>query len=207
MKDFLWLCDRYQCKETRTFVIKRILASAYRFHAAEIVRLGIDYHSRELFKHAFQRLVEIPLIRITKGHRQLMGNDTFVGLTYAKAVLEGHCRTVAAEPPSILHEDDCQDPDGCKEDWYAVWWNGMGRFLLDGRNPQPYDDAVKRFKDMCFGRVSSGCKLRMFRIIDRRTAFGYADKFVTDVCESLAKRLVFRPPISPSSSEPPSPVI
>ena len=57
----------------------------------------------------------------------------------------------------------------------------MGRFLLDGRNPQPYDDAVKRFKDMCFGRVSSGCKSRMFRIIDQRTAFGYTDKFVMKV--------------------------
>jgi hypothetical protein len=42
------------------------------------------------------------------------------------------------------------------EDWYAIWWNGMGRFLLDGRNPQPYGEAIKHFKDMEFGRVSGG---------------------------------------------------
>jgi len=83
----------------------------------------------------------------------------------------------------------------------------MGKFLLDGQNPQPYDDTVKHFKDMCFGRVSSGCKSRMFQIIDRRTAFGYADKFALDVCESLVKQLMFWPLISPSSSEPSSPVI
>ncbi|KAL4074518.1 hypothetical protein V8B97DRAFT_2022741 [Scleroderma yunnanense] len=185
LKDFLWFCDKYQCKETHTFIIKQILASAYHFHAAEIVHLSVTYHSWELFKHTFQHL--------------LMGNNTFVGLTYAKAVLEGHYCIIAAEPPSILHEDDCQDPDGCEEDWYAVWWNGMGRFLLDGQNPQPYNDAIKHFKDMHFGHVSSGCKSCM-------TAFGYANKFVSDVCNSLAKQLIFWPPLSPSSSELSSPL-
>ncbi|KAJ8584111.1 hypothetical protein M405DRAFT_827369 [Rhizopogon salebrosus TDB-379] len=36
----------------------------------------------------------------------------------------------------------------------------MARFLLDGRNPQPYRDAVKRFNDLQFGRVSRGLRVQ-----------------------------------------------
>ncbi|OAX37998.1 hypothetical protein K503DRAFT_770914, partial [Rhizopogon vinicolor AM-OR11-026] len=57
-----------------------------------------------------------------------------------------------------MHASNCREPVGCDEDWHAIWWNGMGRFLLDGRNPQPYGDAVKCFKNMQFGRVSRGVR-------------------------------------------------
>jgi len=81
-----------------------------------------------------------------------------------------------------MHTSDCQDPIGCNEDWHAIWWNGMARFLLDGRNPQPYCEAVKCFKDLQFGRVSGGCKELMFKIIEQGTAFNHTDQFVDEAC-------------------------
>jgi len=38
----------------------------------------------------------------------------------------------------------------------------MGRLLLDAWNPQPFDDAFKRFKSLEFGRVADDCKNVMF---------------------------------------------
>ncbi|KAG1843331.1 hypothetical protein DFJ58DRAFT_665347, partial [Suillus subalutaceus] len=113
--------------------------------------------------------------------------------------LDSHRRIVAAEEPKILmHSNECQDPTGCNEDWHTIWWNGMGRFLLDGRNPQPYDDAVKCFKELQFGCVSEGCKDLMFKILDQGAAFKHAEQFVSETCSFLVEKLVFEP-------EPPSP--
>ncbi|KAG1855612.1 hypothetical protein F4604DRAFT_1685709 [Suillus subluteus] len=104
----------------------------------------------------------------------------------------------AEEPKILMHSNECQDPTGCNEDWHAIWWNGMGRFLLDGRNPQLYDDAIKRFKELQFGCVSEGCKDLMFKILDQGAAFKHAEQFVSETCSFLVEKLVFEP-------EPPSP--
>jgi len=91
-----------------------------------------------------------------------MGLDVFITLVYLKALLDEHCRIVAAEPPAMQHAPNCQNHEGCAEDWRAVWWNGMGRLLLDARNPQPFDDVFKCFKSLEFGRVADDCKNVMF---------------------------------------------
>ena len=120
-----------------------------------------------------------------------LGPDIFSSLALAKAVLDEHCRIVAAEEPHILtHTDDCQLPSACEADWHGVWWNGMGRYLLDGRNPQPYDDAVRRFKsEMEFGCMGKGCKEAMFQLIDEGTAFKRADYFIDELCDRLLAKL------------------
>ncbi|KAG1851931.1 hypothetical protein F4604DRAFT_1592184, partial [Suillus subluteus] len=126
--------------------------------------------------------------------RELLGNDVFMTLVYVQAALKEHRRIVAAEEPKILmHTSDCQDPVGCNEDWHAIWWNGMARFLLDGRNPQPYREAVKHFKDLQFGCVSRGCKELMFKIIGEGAAFNHADQFIDEACNRLADELIFEP--------------
>ena len=39
----------------------------------------------------------------------------------------------------------------------------MGRYLLDGQNPQPYDEAVRQFRlEAVFGCMGKGCKEKMF---------------------------------------------
>ncbi|KAG2366300.1 hypothetical protein BDR07DRAFT_1274782, partial [Suillus spraguei] len=108
--------------------------------------------------------------------------------------LNHHCWIVAVEELKILmHSSDCQDPTGCSEDWHAIWWNGMGWFLLNGRNPQPYGDALKRFKELSFGRVSEGCKKLMFKILDEGALFRHTEHFASEACRFLVEKLVFEP--------------
>ncbi|KAI9570856.1 hypothetical protein HD554DRAFT_1995761, partial [Boletus coccyginus] len=76
-----------------------------------------------------------------------MSNDAFIALVYAKLLLNEHSHIIASEELVILtHAIDCQDLIACQKDWHSVWWNGMDRFLLDGRNPQPFGNAVKHFQ-------------------------------------------------------------
>ncbi|KAG2738471.1 hypothetical protein P692DRAFT_20882620 [Suillus brevipes Sb2] len=181
---FLQFCDMYQCCHAREFIVSRVFAARFRFHPAQLINLAIKYH----------QLAETPITEITHAHRELMGNEVFLNVVYVQAALDHHRRIVAAEEPRILmHSNDCDDPTGCSEDWHTTWWNGMGCFLLDGRNPQPYGDAVKRFKDMLFGRVSEGCKDLMFKILDDGAAFRHAEHFVTEACQFLLEKLVYEP--------------
>ncbi|KAF9237393.1 hypothetical protein BU15DRAFT_48745 [Melanogaster broomeanus] len=194
LEEFLGFCVKYQCTKTLKFVTSCIQTSMYQFHPSNIVNMAIKYQIREFFKFGFERLLETPMNEITKAHRLLMGNDVFIALVYTKATLDDHRHIVAGEEPPILHHvEDCQDPQACKQDWHAIWWNGMGRFLLDGRNPQPYDRAVDRFKEMQFGRVSAGCKEQMFRVISLGDAFDYADRFVSDTIQRLRSFLIYEP--------------
>ncbi|KIJ13076.1 hypothetical protein PAXINDRAFT_117517 [Paxillus involutus ATCC 200175] len=194
LEKFIVFCDKYQCPQTKVFVAHRLDATSWRFHPAQLMGFAVTYNIPGLFQIAFQKLTEIPITQLTREHRGMMGPEVFTRLVYAKAILDEHCRIVAAEEPRILtHADDCCDPASCEEDWHSVWWNGMGRFLLDGRNPQPYGEAIKRFKEMHFGRVGEGCKEVMFRFIEQGTAFKFAEHFITDLCDRLVKLLLFEP--------------
>ncbi|KAG1801244.1 uncharacterized protein BJ212DRAFT_1286628, partial [Suillus subaureus] len=130
----------------------------------------------------------------THAHQELMGNKVFLNVVYVQAALDHHHQIVAAEEPRILmHSNDCGDPAGCSEDWHATWWNSIGHFLLNGRNPQPYGDAIKCFKDMLFGHVSEGCKDLMFKILNEGVAFHHAEHFITKACQFLLEKLVYKP--------------
>ncbi|KAI9571525.1 hypothetical protein HD554DRAFT_1991697, partial [Boletus coccyginus] len=147
LRDFLKFCDRFMCDATKEFVVNRIEAASWRFHSAELMGLAIVYRLPSLFRVAFQALTDISLTQLTKGQCASIGSDIVINVALAKTVLDEHHWIIAAEEPQILsHADDCQDPLACEADWHGVWWNGMGRYLLDGRNPQPYDTAVHRFK-------------------------------------------------------------
>ncbi|KAG2069312.1 hypothetical protein BDR04DRAFT_710620 [Suillus decipiens] len=126
--------------------------------------------------------------------QELMGQEVFLNIIYIQAVLNHHHWLVAAEELKFLmHSDDCQDPTGCSEDWHAIWWNGMGWFLLDARNPQPYSDAVKHFKELKFGWVSGGCKELMFKSLDQGATFHHAEHFISEASHILVKKLIFEP--------------
>ncbi|KAG1775033.1 hypothetical protein EV702DRAFT_973803 [Suillus placidus] len=122
-------------------------------------------------------------------HWELMGHKVFLNIFYVQAALDHHRQIVAAEELEILmHLNDCQDPTGCSEDWHAIWWNGMGWFLLDGRNPQPYSDAIKCLKELSLGQVSEGCKELMFKILDEGTMFHHTEHFVSEAFRFLIER-------------------
>jgi hypothetical protein len=142
-----------------------------------------------LFKRGFRSLLDTPLKEISKDLRLEMGNDAFIALVYAKSMLDEHTRIVASEEPVVLaHADDCQDAITCQEDWHNVWWNGISRFLLDGRNLQPFGDAVKRFRKMQFGRMGTGCQKLMFDVLERGAGFQHANVFIADICHGLVKQ-------------------
>ena len=120
-----------------------------------------------------------------------MGLDIFITLVYLKALLDEHCRIVAAEPPVMQHAPNCQNHEGCAEDWWAVWWNGMGRLLLDTRNPQPFDDAFKCFKSLEFGQVADDCKNVMFtQVMGINIPHLHAQNFVDSARDHLVKKLI-----------------
>ncbi|KAF8121480.1 hypothetical protein EV363DRAFT_1185666 [Boletus edulis] len=185
LQAFLAFCEQYECEQTKEFVINRIHASAWCFHSAELMDIATTYRIPSLFRTAFRSLANISLTELTKAHRVMIGLKTFASVALAKSVLDQHCRIIAAEEPHIhVHADDCQDTVACATDWHGVWWNGMGRYLLDGRNPQPYEDAVRRFKtEMQFGRMGKGCREKMFELLEEGSAFQHADHFIDDLCD------------------------
>ena len=120
-----------------------------------------------------------------------MGYDVFTMLVYVKALLDEQCHIFAAEPPVMQHAANCQDRDGCIEDWRAIWWNGMGRLLLDARNPQPFHDAFNRFQCLEFGRVGEDCKqLMLSQVMGMNVPAYHAQNFINGVRRRLVKKLI-----------------
>jgi hypothetical protein len=79
----------------------------------------------------------------------------------------------------------------CAQDWLAVWGNGMGRFLLDGRHLLSYDDAFKRFQLLQFGEVSNSCKLGMFHFINEGEGFMREYTYTKQYATHMADILIF----------------
>jgi hypothetical protein len=101
-------------------------------------------------------------------------SQVFVVVAQLRDILEEHRRIIAAEPPSIVkHAEDCTNAQDCSRDWYTVWWSGMGRMLLDGRNPLSFEEALKRFEHLQFGEMAEGCKAEMLSIVKEGTPSRY----------------------------------
>ncbi|KAI5988691.1 hypothetical protein EDC04DRAFT_2588682, partial [Pisolithus marmoratus] len=79
-----------------------------------------------------------------------------------------HRHIVAGEPPPVVHSACCQDQWKCSEDWCQVWWNGIGHYLLDGHNPQPYTSAVLQFQSLSYGYMDLECWNAMIALIKGR---------------------------------------
>ncbi|KIO05893.1 hypothetical protein M404DRAFT_947737, partial [Pisolithus tinctorius Marx 270] len=128
--------QKYQCGATQCFAIAHIWHERFAYHPSEFVRLGCNFHIPKVFTHGFKELNHFLLKEISKEHCWLIDEKVFIVVVYVKAMLDEHYKIVACKEPIILsHANDCQNPTACQEDWHAVWWNGMGHFLLNGRNP------------------------------------------------------------------------
>jgi hypothetical protein len=90
----------------------------------------------------------------------------------------------------INHALNCINHDQCANDWRAVWWNGMSRFLLYGRNPQSWDDAVARFRTLQYGSMADSCRERVMGVVIRRQGFSHADALLNDITDCLADSLI-----------------
>ncbi|KAI6149663.1 hypothetical protein BKA82DRAFT_161407, partial [Pisolithus tinctorius] len=163
LKNLLEFICHFQCStHMLNFITSCVIKRVYFFHPSELIYLGIKYKIQAIFKRGFTRLCKVLLTKIKKPHCVWMGMDTYVAYVYVRSHLDEYIHTVAAEFPPIVHSSSCQDHKGCAEDWAAVWWNGMGQLLLDGRNPWHLDEAIDHFKGLQFGQVSVDCKRHMF---------------------------------------------
>ena len=120
-----------------------------------------------------------------------MGLDVYAAFIYVKTRLDAYTCTVATEPPIMVHADSCSDHKGCAEDWVTVWWNGMGRLLLDAKNPHPFDEAMDCFKLLQFGRVGEDCKRHMFSdVLLVNIPLAHSHCFVIHVRDCLVQKFI-----------------
>jgi hypothetical protein len=88
-----------------------------------------------------------------------------------KEHLDVHRWIIACEAPPMVHAGTCKKQNRCKEDWKQLWWNGMGRFLLDGQNPQPYREAVEWFEKLNIGEINLDCWRTVLYTVKAQSAF------------------------------------
>ena len=175
---------------TRNYAIHNIQHRKYHFHPAQLIQLCYEFKTPVFFESAFSRLVETRFHELTAEHKQMMGPQVFQAVAETKEILDEHKRIIACEPPIITtHARDCHDHNKCNDDWYAVWWNGMGRLILDGRNPLTFDEAFKRFEVLKFGRMSDGCKKDMLRLVKGGMGFSHSFTCIQSIGSKLAATL------------------
>ena len=165
---FLKLIRMFDCSDAlRGYIANCIFQRGYIFHPSKLIYFSTEYNLPILFNRGFSRLCAIPLAKLKECHCLQLRSDVLAAYIRVMGRLDEHRRMVASEPPEMQHSKACQDLSGCSEDWRIVWWNGMGRLLLDARNPHSYEDAMSRFKTLKFGWVTGACKQNMFdNVID-----------------------------------------
>ncbi|KAJ7183655.1 hypothetical protein C8R46DRAFT_1067557 [Mycena filopes] len=176
---------------TRTVALNMIKARSFGFAPAQLIRLSFDYGTKVLFATAFHRLATSPLRDLTVDNLNSMGMDVFVALAKAKEIVQRHRQVVAAEEPIITHHSSlCTDKFACERDWHAVWWNGMGRYLLDGRNALSWTESVDRFEALEFGEMDTDCRARMLKLTRGGDAYAHSYELITEVAETLMRDII-----------------
>ncbi|KAK7008323.1 hypothetical protein R3P38DRAFT_3592481 [Favolaschia claudopus] len=137
---------------------------------AKLIFLSYHYRTRLFFETAFHHLASSPLRDLTVEDVDLIGFRAYVALARLKEAHAEHRSILAAEEPVFDHDQrqhsmGCLDHEACEEDWHRVWWNGMGRCLLDGRKPLTYTSSREYLESMHFGRMSPGCRMIMLQSI------------------------------------------
>lgn len=193
--DLLEAGSYYQCDVVIQYSLHNIDQARFRYHPAELISCCLRFENntatRAMFCGAFKRLAGYNLREISPVHERLIGPVVFSALARVLHAVDEHRQIVAAEPPAIdIHTPNCVDHKLCEQDWRGIWWNGMGRFLLDGRNPLPWDAAMSRFQTLQFGRMGEGCKDHVMSMVRDGTAFVHAETLVFDVGNHLARMLI-----------------
>ncbi|KIM63561.1 hypothetical protein SCLCIDRAFT_1173263, partial [Scleroderma citrinum Foug A] len=139
MVQLLQLSQKYQSKSAREHGLKRLQNRLWHISPTKLVSISLKYQIKDVFEHAFSQLV---WLHVNKLDCDILTIPVWNTLIMAKEQLDLHRRIVACEPPPMVHLTCCQDRKTCDDDWRQVWWNGMGRFLLNGRNPLSFDDTM-----------------------------------------------------------------
>ncbi|KAG1718177.1 uncharacterized protein EDB91DRAFT_1258815 [Suillus paluster] len=125
-----------------------------------------------------------------------------VSLNFASAIFQDQSfstSTAALSParsrPLSSTSQYCTDNTTCSIDWRQLWWNSMARFLVDGRNPQDFRDAVERFQELGFeiGRVNPECWKTLLQTVKKGAAFHLAFDLIEETAQQLSAALITEP--------------
>ncbi|KAF7361486.1 hypothetical protein MSAN_01181900 [Mycena sanguinolenta] len=201
----LELARYYLSPATKEFVFEVLWTRRHYIPAAKLVNIGLVYGSKPLFKCGFGALASMRLRDLTSLDVDLIGLEVYVALARLIEALQEHRHILAAEEPQFrdgvqqlgnfdgndtpAHSPSCRDNEACAVDWHQAWWNGMGRFLLDGREPLTWTDSFDQFKGFEFGRMDPLCISRMLARVKKADGNGHMFTMVDQVAAKLMEKI------------------
>ncbi|KAG1908799.1 uncharacterized protein F5891DRAFT_1124417 [Suillus fuscotomentosus] len=194
--DLLWFSNKFMSQKTRDVAIHHLHEQRFRHKPYDLLALCLEFSITKFFVPVFQHLVEFRIRDIPGPMQKKLGFEVWNALVDVKELLDEHRRIVACEePPLIEHTACCTDNTACSIDWRQLWWNSMARFLLDGRNPQAFHEAVDRFQELGseIGRVNPECWKMLLQTVKKGTAFHLAYDLVEETAQQLSAALITEP--------------
>lgn len=187
----LELSRMWEADDVREYVINQLDRRRVSIRPVQLISIAKEYKIRTLFTYAFARLVKSRLDDLTANEYKMMDGETWAAVLKAQSVIRTHHGIVGCEEPPMVHAPACVGPEDCSLDWKQLWWNQMGRFLFDGRNPQPYKDAVQHFEEVgAIGWVSQECWRSMMITVHAGLAFQKEDMFIEHTAKREADQLL-----------------
>ncbi|KAG0691502.1 hypothetical protein DFH29DRAFT_1019301, partial [Suillus ampliporus] len=161
-----------------------------------LLALCLEFSIQKFFVPTFRRLVEFRVRDIPGPARKRLGFEVWNAFVDVKELLDEHRRIVACEePPIIEHLPYCTNNTACSIDWRQLWWNSMARFLLDGRNPQHFREAVEHFQELGseIRRVNPECWKIQLQTVKKGAAFHLTFDLVEETAQRLSAALITEP--------------
>ena len=177
----------YDSKDARNHALKLLHPRRFSIPPAKLISLALKYHIKDVFCDAFNRLIPYRVNDLKEEDYELITYPVWMAFIRVKERLELHRRIVACEPPKMEHASGCQDQQRCLDDWRQVWWNGMGRFLLDGRNPLTFYNAAQAFESLRTGAIHPDCWKTMLTVVRGGKAFDHERILIQRTAQGLAE--------------------
>ncbi|KAJ7682150.1 hypothetical protein DFH06DRAFT_1314371 [Mycena polygramma] len=182
---------------TREHALSIIKEHRFSFPPALLINICFKYGTKMFFDSAFHKLAMGSLRDLTHQDVEWLELPVYTALARLMEGMQEHRRILAAEPPEFdkkgvagpPHKPDCKDNGRCAEDWGRAWWNGMARFLLDGRNDLTYSDSMNQFQRMNFGDMNAGCLYAMFDFVHSEVGNKHGYAMLAKVTSELMKRI------------------
>lgn len=184
------LSRQYICRDAQNYAIQRLSERRTAIQPSRLLSISMEYNIVPLFTYSFERLVKARFDNLTADEYTMVGPAVWAAILKVKELVNLNRHIVACEPPLMIQVTACTKHKWCAHDWKQLWWNGMGRFLLDGRNPQPYKDAIERFEVIDIGSVSLECWRAMMVVVRGQSAFQHEDSLIDRTAKALADRLL-----------------
>ncbi|KAG1879193.1 hypothetical protein F4604DRAFT_1579665 [Suillus subluteus] len=122
----------YLCKDARVYAVHHLQSQRYSLKLTQLISLTLKYNVKDFLPHAFEQLISARINDISDDECHAVGSIVWNTMFKVKDCLNVHRRIIACEALPMMHSGTCMKHKRCEEDWRQLWWNGMGRFLLDG---------------------------------------------------------------------------